>query len=101
VNLITRISVTASTLALSACGYNSTSIAIDQDHLCEVSDYDVETVAAACQPSQKVVFLPDIWGNVQMPVIFAALHCDHRFNIVSNEGGVSCIYKPLKQGSAE
>ena len=56
----------------------------------------VAVTAASCRTGQKVVFLPKSFGNEQLPVIFAAVNCDHRFSIALTNGGVSCIYSPLK-----
>lgn len=73
----------------------------DQASLCHVTDLAVDEVRGACTAGQKILYTPDRFGNVQLPVIFAALHCDHRYSIVWTEGAVSCIYLPsaLKGGS--
>jgi hypothetical protein len=84
-----------SLLGLSACNYELTSI--NQSSLCEVSGWQRDIVAAECTAGQKVVFLPSSFGNEQLPVIFAALNCDHRYSIALTNGGVSCIYTPLKE----
>ncbi len=51
--------------------------------------------AAACKPGQKVLFLPNSWGNDQLPIIFAGINCDLRYSVAMNNGGVTCIYTPL------
>lgn len=66
----------------------------DQASLCHVTDLAVDEVRGACTTGQKVLYTPERFGNVQLPVIFAALHCDHRHSIVWTEGAVSCIYLP-------
>lgn len=78
---------------LSAC---SNSEKVDQENLCEVSSWQRDAVANVCKPGQKVVFLPSSFGNAQLPIIFAAINCDHQNAIALTTGGVSCIYKPIK-----
>jgi hypothetical protein len=65
----------------------------NQDKLCEVS---LPLIALGCKEGQKVVFLPNQWGNEQLPVYFAAMNCDLRYTVVSTKGGVVCIFKPIK-----
>ena len=79
---------------LSGCGQQDMSV--DQETLCEVKGWQKDITAESCKHGQKVVFLPNSFGNEQLPVIFAALNCDHRFSIALTNGGVSCIYFPLK-----
>ncbi|MFN7154065.1 MAG: hypothetical protein ACK4OE_10240 [Acidovorax sp.] len=69
---------------------------IQQQQLCEVSEWQRDVVAAACKPGQKVVFLPRNWGNAQLPVIFAAVNCDVRYAIALTEGAVMCVYRPIQ-----
>jgi hypothetical protein len=69
---------------------------IDQEQLCEVNEWQKDVTAASCKPGQKVVFLPNSFGNEQLPIIFSAVNCDHRFSIALTNGGVSCIYAPLQ-----
>ena len=83
-------------LVAALTGCNNQNITIDQENLCEVSDWQKDVTAASCKAGQKVVFLPSTFGNEQLPVIFAAVNCDHRFTIALTKGGVSCIYSPLK-----
>lgn len=68
---------------------------INQSSLCEVSGWQYDVVAGACKPGQKVVFLPQSWGNEQLPVIFAAVNCDLRYNVAMTNGAVTCIYGPI------
>lgn len=69
---------------------------INQSALCEVSGWQHDVVAGACKPGQKVVFLPGSWGNEQLPVIFAAVNCDLRYNVAMTTGAVTCIYSPIE-----
>lgn len=84
-------------LATSACskfGGESHQDGIKPSSLCQVSSYERSSTEQACTPGQKVVFLPNRWGNEQLPIMFAALNCDLRYSIVSNNGGITCIYLP-------
>lgn len=74
---------------------------IDQAHLCQVDDWGRLGVAAVCEPGQKVVFLPQRWGSEQLPVIFAAVNCDLRYEVVLTNGAVACIYRPTKEPGGE
>lgn len=85
-----------STVLLALAGCNPKPIKIDQENLCEVQDWQKDATAAVCKPGQKVLFAPATFGNEQLPVVFAAVNCDHRFSIALTKGGVSCIYTPLK-----
>jgi hypothetical protein len=94
--------------ALSACGgghsnaeaVSAHAVAADitQDSACQVSSW---RVAEGCTPGQKIVFLPESWGNEQMPVMFAALNCDLRYQVVSSKGAVACIFRPVKPEAAK
>lgn len=87
-------------LNLAGCGPTaSTAVApaIDQASLCRVSDYDV---AEGCSPGQKIVFLPETFGNEQLPVIFAALNCDLRYAVALTNGAVTCIHAPVQPPKA-
>ena len=78
-----------------------TVVEIDQQQLCEVQNWQKDATALVCKPGQKVLFVPATFGNEQLPVLFAAVNCDHRFSIALTKGGVSCIYTPLKMSPAE
>jgi hypothetical protein len=97
--------------ALSACGGGHSSADavsahpllaaaadIVQDSVCQVSSW---RVAEGCTPGQKIVFLPESWGNEQLPVMFAALNCDLRYQVVSSKGAVACIFRPVKPEPAK
>jgi len=77
-------------------GCNQQSVSIDQENLCEVDGWQKDITSASCKAGQKIVYLPKSFGNEQLPVIFSAVNCDHRFSIALTNGGVSCIYTPLK-----
>ncbi|MBT00066.1 MAG: hypothetical protein CMI01_15500 [Oceanospirillaceae bacterium] len=69
---------------------------LDQNTVCEVNAMDLDTTRSTCETGQKIVYLPGSWGNKQLPVLFAALNCDHRFTVAMTEGAVSCIFKPIE-----
>lgn len=95
--------VVSSVVLLTACNEKSGSTAsvapavpaIDQANLCETTEWRFNDVASVCKPGQKVAFLPNSWGNEQLPVLFAAVNCDLRYNVVQTKGGVTCIYGPI------
>lgn len=68
---------------------------IDQQHLCEVSGWQHDIAKEYCKPGQKVVYLPESWGNDQLPILFAAVNCDLRYSVALTEGAVTCIYAPI------
>ena len=81
--------------ALLITGCNNEPPEPDQSSFCEVSELGYDAISEDCTENQKIGFFPDTFGNEQMPAIFAALYCDHRFEIAMTNGGVSCIYKPV------
>lgn len=86
---------------LSGCGGSAAATAfgsgpqIDQGSLCEVSNWHKDVVAKACKPGQKVTYLPENWGDEQLPVMFAAVNCDLRYQVALTKGAVTCIFAPL------
>lgn len=62
--------------------------------VCAVTVFRRDAVALECKPGQRVAYLPDSWGNEQLPIMFASLHCDLSQSVVVTNGGVACIYKP-------
>ncbi len=67
---------------------------INPASLCVVDSFEQSAVSQACTAGQKVAFLPNRWGNEQLPIMFAAVNCDLRYSVVTNNGGVTCIYLP-------
>lgn len=80
--------------AISGCGRSTYGVP-DQENLCEVKEWMHDAVSSSCEPGQKVVFLPERWGNEQLPVIFAAVNCDLRYAVALTSGAVTCIYGPI------
>ena len=71
---------------------------INQDVLCETSDW---RQADNCKPGQKIVFLPSSFGNEQLPVLFAAVNCDLRYQVALTKGAVTCIFRPSKPAAPQ
>lgn len=71
------------------------SLKINQESLCQVDSWQHDAVASLCSEGQKVVFLPNSFGNEQLPIIFSAVNCDLRYTVALTKGGVTCIYKPI------
>lgn len=90
-------------LGLGACTATTTGAAaepepatdINQASLCRLDGWDPAVARESCTAGQKVVFLPERWGNEQLPVLFAAAHCDLRYSVALTNGAVACIYAPL------
>jgi hypothetical protein len=70
--------------------------AIEQSTICHTTDWEPAIVGKSCKTAQKVVFLPNSFGNQQLPILFAAGNCDLRYSVVSTVGGVTCIFKGVK-----
>jgi len=66
-----------------------------QDKVCEVRGWQSD-VTAECKPGQKIVFLPNTFGNEQLPILFAAVNCDMRYTVAMTNGGVVCIHAKLQ-----
>lgn len=84
--------VTPQGVAPSTGAASVTTVPPDQTRICEVNKWQKDVAAAACTAGQKVVFLPDSWGNEQLPILFAAVNCDLRYAVALTNGGVTCIY---------
>lgn len=93
--LLALLAATATAGCLPSSSPSPSVPAIDQTHVCEAKDWQYDSAASQCKPGQKVVFLPNSWGNEQLPVIFAAINCDLRYSVVVTKGAVTCIYGPI------
>lgn len=85
------------TLILSACQASKQAVdkatsSVDQTQVCETKEWKQ---VSDCHAGQKVTFLPNSWGNQQLPILFAAVNCDMRYSVALTEGGVVCIYQPI------
>lgn len=71
----------------------------------EICIAEGQRVESGCKAGQRVLFLPPRWGNEQLPVIFASMNCDLRYQVVMTNGGVVCIFMkarvPEPTGNAE
>ena len=66
---------------------------VDPNELCITMDFSREG-AEHCQPGQRIAFLPDRWGNEQLPLLFVAANCDLTRSVALTNGGVVCQYMP-------
>ncbi|MFZ5500739.1 MAG: hypothetical protein ACOY58_02350 [Candidatus Micrarchaeota archaeon] len=78
---------------LTACQQQVNSPA--QKTICESTE--LMPAQGTCKDGDVFAFLPDVFGNEQLPVMAAAMSCDFRYPIVQTKGGVSCIYKAGRQ----
>ncbi|MGB9767021.1 MAG: hypothetical protein ACPLXN_06065 [Sulfurihydrogenibium sp.] len=77
-------------LALSVYGcQEAESNKVNNSELCVVNDVDI---IPNCKEGNLIAFLPNSWGNEQLPLYFAAIHCDFNHQIIYNNGGVVCVY---------
>lgn len=53
---------------------------------------ELENASTSCKEGQVALFMPGRWGNEQYPIVAASQFCDFRYQIVYNNGGVTCIY---------
>ncbi|EKF9639309.1 hypothetical protein O1C50_003605 [Vibrio cholerae] len=67
---------------------------IDQDTLCTTASWKAVDNAGKCKEGSKIAFLPDSFGNEQLPIMFVALNCDLSHGISLTNGGAVCIFKP-------
>jgi len=85
--------LTVTLIGISAC--TAAGPNINQETACSVTSVRPQDNNQICKDGQKVSYAPERWGNEQLPIIFAALNCDHRFQIVHNKSAVSCIFKQV------
>lgn len=77
--------------ATSGSGGRATTETLDQTQPC----FTTTLSAKNCTPEQKVMFMPQSWGNKQLPILFASSNCDLRYSVVLTRGEVTCIYQPV------
>lgn len=66
---------------------------LDQGDTCFVFSYPLGMSALkTCKPGERVVFMPQQWGNEQLPIQFVSMACDLRYTVAMTNGGVVCIY---------
>lgn len=81
----------AAIFLLTGCNDNTTGSATVKDSLCTVEDWSPEATAK-CVVGEIVAFLPNSFGNEQLPIIAASALCDFRHPIATTNGGVVCVY---------
>lgn len=60
--------------------------------VCMVSDFDL----TGCRKGDEVLYMPNRWGNEQLPINFIAVVCDMSKQIAYNNTAVACIYAGRK-----
>lgn len=89
------------TLILTGCGGDKSK---SSDSEMEAAKLDQQVICISkglradsnCKPGQRVAFMPDTFGNEQMPVAFATINCDLRYAVVLTNGAVTCVYLPAR-----
>ena len=94
--------IAAITTAMVACGGGKSESSVaaapspaakavpsESSKLCAFANDDE---AANCHSGQVSIYLPNSWGNEQLPIIYAAKYCDFNFPIVHTNGAVSCVF---------
>lgn len=69
---------------------------IDQSTLCTTSSTNVAENSKQCKKGQKIAFLPNSFGNEQLPILFIAGHCDLDYSVNLTNGGAVCIFNPVE-----
>ncbi|EJK2116985.1 hypothetical protein BOO36_19165 [Vibrio navarrensis] len=69
---------------------------INQDTICTAVSWKSADNEGKCKEGSKIAFLPNSFGNEQLPIMFIGLNCDLRYNVSLTKGGAVCIFKPAK-----
>ncbi|XNG94727.1 hypothetical protein BCV43_22050 [Vibrio cyclitrophicus] len=69
---------------------------IDQQTVCTAVNWKVADNVGKCKTGQKIAFLPNSFGNEQLPIMFIAVNCDMRYNVSLTNGGAVCLFKPVE-----
>ena len=48
-----------------------------------------------CEEGRKIAYLPESFGNQQLPLYFIGANCDLRYSVAMSNGGAVCIFKPI------
>ena len=84
-----KLMLTVLLISATITGCKNGSVVADNSSLCVVKVFDT---IPKCEEGKPIAFLPESWGNDQLPLYFIALHCDFNHQIIYNKGGVVCIY---------
>ena len=69
---------------------------IDQDTVCTAVSWKAADNEGKCKEGNKIAFLPNSFGNEQLPIMLVALNCNLSHNVSLTNGGAVCIFKPAK-----
>jgi len=78
----------AMSIALSGCLDGAEKSAIHQKETCMFSSLD----SPSCKEGQLALFVPNSWGNEQLPLYAASVFCNFEHAVVYNNGGVLCVF---------
>lgn len=53
---------------------------------------EIANAPPPCKDGDLFMFLPQVFGNRQLPVVIAGHFCDFNYPVVWTEGGVACVY---------
>ena len=81
-------------VTVSACGA-ATPPAPEQTSICTTSSLVPAENKEFCDVGQKIAFLPERFGNEQMPLLFVAANCDIRYGFSHTKGGAVCVFNPI------
>jgi len=70
---------------------------IDQATVCKSTSWKAADNVQTCKTGQKIAFLPNSFGNEQLPIMFVGLNCDLRYSVSLTTGGVVCVFNPVEK----
>ncbi|MCS0446010.1 hypothetical protein [Vibrio diabolicus] len=70
---------------------------LDQENLCSTNSWKAVDNVNKCKSGQKIAFLPNSFGNEQLPILFIALNCDVRYSVSLTNGGAVCVFNPVQE----
>lgn len=70
---------------------------VEQTTLCTTASWKAADNIGKCKEGQKIAFLPNSFGNEQLPILFIALNCDVRYSVSLTNGGAVCVFKPVEK----
>ena len=71
---------------------------IDQKKLCTINHIGQRH---ECTSGEIVSYLPNAFGNAQLPLLIASGICNFNYPIVHNNGGVICVYTDEREDMIE
>ncbi len=85
-------------MALSLCSLANARVCIVTTfNLLGLYGTNVDVDVMGCEKGDELRFLPNQWGNEQLPLLFASENCDMNKAIIYNNSGVICTYAGRKE----